>query len=167
MPVNVRLDDWVKSHGPDGIMEFDDFFKGVAQARFVMRRVTRIVDEQARAFSLDPLEHQLLVQLFGADEKFLSVNRIAERLDVPAAVASRLVNGLEKVAFVERRKSEVDPRVTDVHLTQRGRDVCVDVWEKVQIHMEFFQGQLDEQAKRVALVVFGFYVGVALDFDQD
>ncbi|MPZ88633.1 MAG: MarR family transcriptional regulator [Nitriliruptorales bacterium] len=160
----IRYEDWANSHGPGGITEFDAFFKGVAEARYVIRRVTRIVDEQARLQALEPLEHQLLIQLFGAEGRTLNVNRLGDRIDVPAAVASRLVKGLEERSLVKRRKSEIDRRVTDVHLTQRGRDLCVTVWENVRPHMEYFQKLLDDEAKRIALAVFGFYVGVAHEF---
>lgn len=160
----VRFSDWVDSQGPEGITEFDTFFHGVAEARYVIRRVTRIVDEQAREHGLDPLEHQLLIQLFGARPHEMSVNQIAARLDVPAAVASRLVKRLEEYGHLERRKSEADRRVTNVSLTDSGRCVCVAIWEDVRFHVDYFQKQLDDEAKQIALAVFGFYVGVALDF---
>ena len=164
MTALVRFSEWVDSHGPEGITEFDTFFRGVAEARYVVRRVTRIVDEQARTHGLDPLEHQLLIQLFGARTHRMSVNQIATRLDVPAAVASRLVKRLEEEGYLERTKSETDRRVTNVTLTDAGRDVCVAIWEDVRFHVEYFQKQLDDESKQIALAVFGFYVGVALDF---
>lgn len=160
----VRFTEWQESHGPDGVTEFDAFFRGVAEARYVVRRVTRIVDEQARAHDLDPLEHQLLIQLFGADGGEMSVNQIATRLDVPPAVASRLIKRLEGASLVRRRKSESDRRVTKVSIAEPGRELCLAVWNDVRFHIDYFQRQLDEESKRVALAVFGFYVGIALDF---
>ena len=164
MSPQIRFEEWATSHSPDGIVEFDTFFRGVAEARYVVRRVTRIVDEQARGQGLDPLEHQLLIQLFGAGGRPLRVNQLAERLDVPAAVASRLVKSLEERGFVERQKSGSDRRVTDVYLLEPGKDVCVAIWERVRVRMEYFQQLLDEEAKKLALSVFGFYVGAALEF---
>lgn len=164
MPATVRFEEWVDSHGPGGITEFEAFFRGVAEARYVVRRVTRIVDEQARAHGFDPLEHQLLIQLFGAEDHTLSVNRTATRLDVPPAVASRLIKRLEAEGMVTRSKSEEDRRVTHVTLTADGRVTCIGIWEDVRFHVDYFQRQLDEESKQVALAVFGFYVGVALDF---
>ena len=164
MSTVVRFEDWVDSHGPDGITEFDDFFRGVAEARYVVRRVTRIVDEQARNHGLDPLEHQLLIQLFGAPEHARGVSQLALRLDVPSAVASRLVKRLEGSGHVARSKSDGDRRVTIVTLTDPGRQACVEIWEDVRFHVDYFQRQLDDESKQVALAVFGFYVGVALDF---
>jgi DNA-binding MarR family transcriptional regulator len=160
----IRFEEWQRSHGPEGIHHLDAFFRRVSEARYVIRRVTRIVEKQARRHALEPLEHQLLIQLFGAQGRTLNVNRLGERLDVPAAVASRLVKGLEGRGLVERHKSTVDRRVTDVHLTEDGVQVCVQVWQDVRVHMVFFQKQLDDETKRIALSVFGYYVGAALDF---
>ena len=163
----IRFEEWANSHGPDGITELDEFFNGVAQARYVIRRVTRIVDEQARTQSLEPLGHQLLIQLFGAEGHTLNVNSLGHRLDVPPAVASRLIKALESRGMVERRKSEIDLRVTDVYLTDTGMAICVTIWENLRPHMEYFQKLLDDETKRIALAVFGYYVGVRLKFTNE
>lgn len=160
MPASAPYQRWAASHGPEGIHELDDFFRGVAEARYVIRRVVRIVDEQARGEGLDPLEHQLLLQLLGAAAP-MAVGALAERLDVPAAVASRLAKQLEQHGMVVRGKAERDRRVTDVEITAAGREVCVRVWEDVRVHIEAFQSGLGEEARWLALGVFGFTVGLA------
>ena len=162
----LHFREWVSSQGPDGIVEFHDFFRGVAQARYVLRRIVRIVDEQAKKEGLDPLEHQLLLQLYGSDRMVLSVNRLAERLDVPAATVSRMLKSLEAEGLTERHKSSADRRVTDVYITEAGQRRCQEVWEHVKLHVDYFQQQLDEQEKYLALAIFGFYVGVAIDVDS-
>lgn len=162
----LRFDQWVGSYGPDGIVQFDEFFRGVAHARYVVRRVIRIVDEQAKRNGLDPLEHQLLIQVYGSENQVLRVSRLAERLDVPAALASRLVNRLAVQGFVGRRKSDTDRRVTEVYITEAGKQKCIEIWEQLKIHIDYFQQQLDEHEKQLALGIFGFYVGVALDFES-
>lgn len=164
MPIEYRR--WMESHSPEGITEFRDFFRGISEARYVIRKVIRIVDEEARRHQLDPLEHQLLLQLLGADDQ-LNINRLADRLDVSAAVASRLVTALESRRLVTRRKSDLDRRVTDVRITEAGQLMCVAIWEDVSIHIDGFQQQLGSDAKRLALSVFGYYVGVELDVQVD
>lgn len=166
MPLSGRHAHWAQSHGPDGIEELDDFFRGVAEARYVIRRITRIVDEHARSYSIDPLAHQLLIQLFGASSP-LSINRLAERLDVSAAVASRLAKDLETRELVLRNKSEIDRRVTDVSLTASGREACVAIWEKAREPMKTFQDTLSDDDKEIALAVFAFYVGAPVDLDGE
>lgn len=158
----LRLEDWFTSHGEDGIIQYHEFFRGVAQARYVVRKVVRIVDEQAKSEGLDPLEHQLLLQLYGSEQLVLGVNKLAARLDVPAAVVSRMLKSLESRALVERRQSGVDRRGTDVFITESGKNRCVAIWDHVKLHVDYFQKQLTEDEKLLALGVFGFYVGVAM-----
>jgi DNA-binding MarR family transcriptional regulator len=157
----LRLEDWFTSHGEEGIIQFHEFFRGVAQARYVLRKVLRIVDEQAKNEGLEPLEHQLLLQLYGSEQLVLSVNKLAARLDVPAAVVSRMLKRLESRALVERRQSGVDRRGTDVFITDAGKNRCIAIWDRVKLHVDYFQKQLTEDEKLLALGVFGFYVGVA------
>jgi DNA-binding MarR family transcriptional regulator len=159
----LRLQDWFTSHSEDGILQYHEFFRGVAQARYVLRKVMRIVDEQAKSEGLDPLEHQLLLQLYGSDQLMLGVNRLATRLDVPAAVVSRMLKRLESRALVERRQSDADRRGTNVFITDAGQSACITIWHGVKLHVDYFQKQLTEDEKRLALGVFGFYVGVAMD----
>jgi DNA-binding MarR family transcriptional regulator len=153
------------SREPGAAQNLDDFFRGVAQARYVIRRIVRIVEEQAKRHGLDPLEHQALLQLYGSDSHALQASRLAERLDVPAAVVSRLVKQLESRGLVIRDKSSVDRRVTDVTVTEAGRQKCLTVWEQVEMHVDYFQKQLTDEQRHLALVVFGFYVGVDIDTD--
>jgi DNA-binding MarR family transcriptional regulator len=159
----LRLEDWFTSHGEEGIIQYHEFFRGVAQARYVIRKIVRIVDEQAKNEGLEPLEHQLLLQVYGSEQLVLGVNKLAARLDVPAAVVSRMLKSLESRALVERRQSGVDRRGTDVFITDAGKNRCTAIWDRVKLHVDYFQKQLTDDEKLLALGVFGFYVGVALN----
>src|ERR1700722_6414989 len=55
----------------------------IADARFLMRRAFRMIDDEARKIGLDPLAHQLLVQLRGAPALTHTVSELAVRLDIP------------------------------------------------------------------------------------
>lgn len=160
---HLRLEDWFSSHGEDGIIQYHEFFRGVAQARYVLRKVVRIVDEQAKSEGLEPLEHQLLLQLYGSQQLVLGASKLASRLDVPAAVVSRMLKSLQARGLVERRRSGTDRRGTDVFITDAGKNQCIAIWDRVKLHVDYFQKQLTEDEKLLALGVFGFYVGVAMN----
>ena len=81
-----------------------DYFAEVAEARYVLRRVFRISEEQARAAGLDPLAHQALIQIYGSPERRLRVNQLAERLDITPAFASSLLKSL-----VARQRPQARP----------------------------------------------------------
>lgn len=163
------FNEWVSREGrragqrsPDGAA-FQHYFHGIAEARHVVRKVFRIVDEQARQAGLEPLEHQALIQIFGSPESHLRVNEVAERLDIAAAFASRLLRSLEKRGLVDRSASEHDRRITLVEVTPEGRQKLATIDEQVHVHVEYFQRQLDESARMAALGIFAFYLGTVPD----
>lgn len=138
-------------------------FEAIAEARYVTRRIARIVDEQAKREGLEPLAHQALLQVYGARDGAIQVNDLAERLDIVPAFASRLVRELEEKGLVERERSDRDRRVTLVRATGRAGDILASVDEQVHLHVGFFQRQLSDSERLAALRIFAFYVGVDLD----
>jgi DNA-binding MarR family transcriptional regulator len=156
--------DWVEHHrgqrtAPAG-QGLKGYFHGVAEARYVIRRVFRIVDEQAKSVGLEPLEHQALIQIFGSPTT-LRVIDFAERLDIAAAFASRLVKRLAEKGLVERSASTDDRRSTFVEVTDRGRELLAEIDSKVEVHVAYFQQQLSDAERAAALGIFAFYLGAS------
>jgi DNA-binding MarR family transcriptional regulator len=137
-----------------------EYFEAIAEARYVVRKVFRIIDEQARQEGLEPLEHQALLQVYGGPDQMLHVNKLAERLDIVPAFASKLVKGLEALGLVERVQSKEDRRVIEVRITATGREKAQAIDADVQLHVDYFQKQLSARERRAALRIFSFYVGV-------
>ncbi|MFT5487762.1 MAG: DNA-binding MarR family transcriptional regulator, partial [Alphaproteobacteria bacterium] len=102
-----------------------DYFAEVAEARYVLRRVFRISEEQARAAGLDPLAHQALIQIYGSPERRLRVNQLAERLDITPAFASSLLKSLVADGMIDRRRDDDDHRVTWVSATDAAIEKLV------------------------------------------
>jgi DNA-binding MarR family transcriptional regulator len=140
-------------------------FVAVAHARYVMRTVTRIVDEQAKQESLESLEHQALIQVCGALNGSIRINVLAERLDIVPAFASRLVGKLESRGLVSRTQSTEDRRVTLVSVTEEGLRSLERINESVQAHVRFFREQLTDQERDDAFRIFAFYVGAPMGID--
>jgi DNA-binding MarR family transcriptional regulator len=152
---------WADIGEDQRISDFRSYAYNIAEARYVMRRVTRIVSEQAKAHDMDSLLHQAALQICGTREgEELSVNGLASRLDVPAAFASRLVSQLEERGFAARQSSERDRRVTLVSLTDAGMEVLRQIDDAVHYHVAYFQGQLTSEQRLAALSIFAFYVGI-------
>jgi DNA-binding MarR family transcriptional regulator len=161
-----RFLDWVSGEGgwsKAAIRRpgFQKYFEGIAEARYVIRRVLRIVDEQAREAGLDPLEHQALIQVFGAEGSRLRVNQIADRLGLASAHASRLVKALEAKGLVTRSSSPTDRRGTQVEATEEGRNLLGQIDESVHFHVDHLQRQLTDSERVAALGIFAFYLGIA------
>ena len=139
-----------------------DYFRGVARARFVIRKVFRIIDECARRAGLEPLHHQALLQAFGGPEGGMRVNELGDRLDVSAALASRLVSELEASGYVRRERSDADRRVTRVSATEGGQRILAAIDDDVHLHVGYFQHQLTDADRAAALRVVAFYAGAAM-----
>jgi DNA-binding MarR family transcriptional regulator len=156
------FDNWVMPDGPPADNGFGEYMHNVAQARYVVRKIVRIVHEQAKRAGLDPLEHQALVQLFGADAG-LSVSRLADRLDVAPAVGSRLIKLLAKKGLVVREQSAKDKRIMHVIVTDAGIALLKDIDRTVHIHIEYFQKQLEHGDRLSLMAVFAFWAGLEAD----
>lgn len=141
--------------------QFDDYAVGISEARYIMRKVTRIVDDEAKRHGLDPLEHQALLQAYGAGKDSRTVSQIAERLDVAPALASRVVNNLANKGLIHRRGVEFDKRITKIDASEAGVALMREIDQAVHVHIEYFQTQLTDEQRLAALAIFALYLGVA------
>ncbi|MGO4567107.1 MarR family winged helix-turn-helix transcriptional regulator [Rhizobium sp. 2YAF20] len=135
------------------------YFIGVAEARYVLRKAFRIVEDQAKEYGIDPLAHQALIQIYGSRDMQLQVNQIANRLDIAPAFASSLVKTLVEKGLASRRRDEQDQRITYVAITEEGRDIMDSIDEKVKFHVDYFSGQLTREERESALSILMFYAG--------
>ena len=162
LPPGLR--DWVNAGGQGADEDLNGYFEGVSRARYVVRRIFRIFDEEAGGVGLEPLQHQALIQVCGREAVVgVRVSSIAEWLDIPPALASRLVRDLREKGLVERRSSDADGRVTLVVPTSHGRELLARISRAVHSHVAYFQSQLTQEDRSSALAIFAFYVGVPLD----
>ncbi len=139
-----------------------EYFQGVAQARYVIRKCFRLVEAQAKLAGVDPLAHQALIQIYGSPHSTLRVKEIAERLDISPAFASNLVKQLMKSGNVASRRDENDMRVARIAITKTGKALLHQIDEKVHIHVDYFTRQLSREQREAALSVFLFYVGISI-----
>jgi DNA-binding MarR family transcriptional regulator len=140
--------------------DFRAYFHGIAEARYVIRKVLRIADEQAKRATLEPLEHQALIQIFGSPNP-QRVSDLAERLDIAPAFASRIIKGLENRGLVVRAPSPHDKRSTHVTATNQARDLLASIDQNVSRHVAHFHQELTDSERAVALGIFAFYLGAS------
>jgi DNA-binding MarR family transcriptional regulator len=153
--------DWADIGDARRRREFQSYVRNVAEARYVIRRVLRIVEERAKEHGLEPLLHQALLQVYGAaGGDGITVGGLAARLDVAAAFASRMVRRLEELELVQRRPSETDRRAIIVAATQSGAERLAAIDDDVHRHVALLQHQLGGDEKLMALSIFAFYVGL-------
>jgi DNA-binding MarR family transcriptional regulator len=151
---------WFSVRTDDRPAAFRGYVQDLAHTRYLTRKVFRIVDEQARMAGVEPLQYQALVQVYGAASDVVHVNEIAERLDVAAAFASRLIKELQAKGLVERTRSTVDKRMTRVGVTGDGVELIRRVDAAVHVHLDYFQKQVPEGDRLAALTTLAFCVGL-------
>ena len=141
----------------------DPFQAAVADARYLMRRAFRMVDDESRKLGIDPLANQLLVQLRGAPDFTRSVSELGVRLDIPLNLASRLCGQLEGRGLVEKLPSPDDRRVTLIHATAAGIDLAAQIGNRARIRFQELQQDLPDDRRRAALMVWANNFAVTLD----
>ncbi|MHB1534965.1 MAG: MarR family winged helix-turn-helix transcriptional regulator [Acidimicrobiales bacterium] len=145
-----------------GNPDFGTHMKAIAHARYVLRHVMRLLDEQAEEGGLQPLQHQALLQMYGAGRP-LPVSKVADRLGIAPALASRIVRRLEELGLVERVRGFNDRRVIAVLASEVGIAKLREIDANVQRRIGEFRNRLDREGKYGALATFAFYVGLDTD----
>lgn len=158
-----RIVHWVDTNRQVRAYKFHDYMAIVAQARYVIRKVQRIIDDCVRSHGLEPLEHQALIQIYGAPERKLPIGHLAERLDIVSALASRLVQQLESAGLARRTPSPKDRRATYVSATSKGVARLYAIVQVVHQEMADFRSGLTPELRRSALEIMAFYVGSLSD----
>ena len=138
------------------------YFRGVAEARYLLRKVFRLIEEEAKRAGIDPLAHQALIQIYGSEKSALRVKEVAERLDITPAFASSLVKMLIAKGYVARASDKNDARVAWARVTAKGRALLHRIDEHVHEHVDYFTRGLDPSRTEKALAILMFYAGVTL-----
>jgi DNA-binding MarR family transcriptional regulator len=146
---------------PRSLSQRHEYFKVVAQARYIWRKVYRLIEEQAKLHNLDSLEHQALLQVYGSPNQSLRVKELAERLDIAAAFASNLVKSLVDRELLVREADPTDMRVTFLRITETGRELCHRIDEDVLPHVNYFTSQLAEEERERAHSILMFYMNIS------
>lgn len=83
----------------------------------------------------------------------LNQRELAEELGIETPTIVRLLDGMEKQDFVERRLEATDRRTKRIHLTAHGRQSAEEIEEVARkIRVEVLEG-IDPEEKRVTLKV--------------
>jgi DNA-binding MarR family transcriptional regulator len=153
---------WARGAGEAREVDFASHVRAIAHGRYVMRHILHLLDEQAVAAGLQPLRHQLLLQVYGAPTP-PSVSTLAERLSIAPALTSRLIRTLEEEGLVERVKSTSDKRVISVRATEAGIEVLRSIDLEVHEQVYQFHRKLTDESKLGALATFASYLGLDSD----
>jgi DNA-binding MarR family transcriptional regulator len=138
------------------------YFYGVANARYILRKIFRLVEDEAKRFGIDPLAHQALIQIYGSPDGKLKIKDVAERLDISPAFSSSLLKNLAGTGYVKSSADKSDKRISWVSVTGKGQDLLRKIDERVNVHVEYFTGNIGSAETEAAVSILLFYAGASL-----
>lgn len=138
---------------------FKGYVQALAHGRFVLRRVTQILDEKPREQGLEPLHHQALLQIYGSHEE-VTVGKIADRLGIAPAFGSRVVRQLEDQGLALRKPHPSDRRASIIYASDAGIELLRTIDKEIYREIRYFQEGLSDAGKYSALLVFAAYLGL-------
>lgn len=118
-------------------------------ARKAARQITRLYDAHLQSTGLRITQFLLLATLNQREN--VTVNGLAERLDVERTAMGKMVGFLERDGFVRGRPSPTDGRSRIVELTQEGKDLferAAPLWLEAQQHFNDMNGATNVTALR-------------------
>jgi MarR family transcriptional regulator for hemolysin len=125
-----------------------DLFDALAN---VNRKLRVLFDARVKETGLTLSRARVLFTLLRRDG--LNQRELAEDLGIETPTIVRLLDGMEKQDFVERRLEATDRRAKRIHLTPHGRKSAEEIEELArQIRVDVLDG-IEPEEKRVALKV--------------
>ncbi len=117
----------------------------------VNRRLRTVFDARAKEHGLTLARARTLLAL--NEQEGLYQKELAEALEIENATMVRLLDGLERQSFIERRTVQGDRRAKRVVMTEEGKELADEV-EKLADHVreDLLDGVTDEELN-VALSV--------------
>ncbi|TWT10873.1 MarR family winged helix-turn-helix transcriptional regulator [Reyranella sp. CPCC 100927] len=106
----------MSSGGRPGPVDF-----GFQVAR-IQRRLRQVVDAELRVFGLTEATWRPLMYVWRLGEG-VRQKELAAALGIEGPSLVRLLDGLERRGFIERRESDADRRARGIYLTPIGRDL--------------------------------------------
>jgi DNA-binding MarR family transcriptional regulator len=139
-----------------------NYYRCISEARFFLRKFFRLLEEEAKRAGLDPLAHQMLIQIYGSETMRLRVKDIAFRLDVVPAVASGVLKTLLEKKYAARCRDEDDKRISYITITQAGIDLLLQINRDVKRHTDYFRAGLTPEQREMAIAAMLHYIQVSV-----
>lgn len=108
--------------------------------RFQLRRFLRVSEDLCRQAGITPLQYQLLLHVRGFPGRdWANVGELAERLQAQHHGAVALVTRCEQAGLVTRQTAADDRRQVEVHLTEKGEGILLQLAELHQPELQLLR----------------------------
>ena len=89
------------------------------------RLLRKLIDRRLQPLGLSRAQWAVLAIL--SNHEGLSQSQISHELEIEKSTAGRLIDQIEKSGWIERRQIPGDRRLWSIHLTERARQLLVEV----------------------------------------
>jgi MarR family transcriptional regulator, transcriptional regulator for hemolysin len=131
-----------------------DLFDALAS---VNRKLRALFDARVKQRGLTLSRARALFALSKRDG--LNQRELADELGIETPTIVRLLDGMEKQGFIERRVEASDRRAKQIHMTARGRDIAGEIDKLACEIREQVLGGVDAPDKATALQVVSLMAG--------
>jgi MarR family transcriptional regulator for hemolysin len=131
----------------------------------VNRKLRALFDARVKERGLTLSRAKALFALSKRDG--LNQRELADELGIETPTIVRLLDGMEKQGFIERRVEASDRRAKQIHMTARGRDIAGDIDKLACEIREQVLGGVDASDKAVALQVVSLMNGNLVSIGRD
>ena len=98
-------------------------YQALAEFRYQIRSFLAFSKNAAHAAGVEPQQHQLMLALKAADPKPATVQYLAGRLQLRHHSTVELIDRMEALNLVRRRRSKEDRRSAEIRLTPKGTKI--------------------------------------------
>lgn len=131
------------------------------------RLLRKLIDRRLQPLGLTRAQWSVLAVL--SDHDGLSQSQLADELEIEKTTAGRLIDHIEKSAWIERRPIPGDRRLWGVHLTEQARPLIAEVEQIIlSTRADMLRNLSSEQQHHFseALHAVKTNLSKALDIDQ-
>jgi MarR family transcriptional regulator, transcriptional regulator for hemolysin len=131
----------------------------------VNRKLRALFDARVKERGLTLSRARALFALSKRDG--LNQRELADELGIETPTIVRLLDGMEKQGFIERRVEASDRRAKQIHMTARGRDIAGEIDKLACEIREQVLGGVDATDKATALQVVSLMAGNLVAIGRD
>lgn len=131
----------------------------------VNRKLRSLFDARVKERGLTLSRARALFALSRRDG--LNQRELADELGIETPTIVRLLDGMEKQGFIERRVEASDRRAKQIHMTKRGRDIADEIDRLACEIRKDVLGGVDDKDKAIALQVVSLMAGNLIAISRD
>lgn len=147
--VSPRLQDELKQVRPWGSVE--------EEAALNIARTAAVLDhalaQELKPFSITPTQYNVLRILRGAGPDGLCRNEVGERLIRRVPDVTRLLDRMEEMKLIDRRRDDDDRRFVTTYITKKGLAVLDELDERLPVVHRAQLGHLSESRLRALIAL--------------